>query len=91
MSFRGIASQARLQFINHLSNTFTVKHKHTMVVVEVAPNKNVSLAFEEIYIAPPIKNEVNAVFHRRQTQIQNQVNTTFEKCQTQIQSQIQIQ
>ena len=62
-----------------------------VVVVEVAPNKNVSLAFEEIYIAPPIKNEVNAVFHKCQTQIQHQVNTTFEKCQTQIQNQTQIQ
>ena len=73
MSFRGIASQARVQFINHLSNTLTVKHEHEgVVVVEVAPNKNMSLAFEEIYIAPPIKNEVNAVFHKCQTQIQNQ-------------------
>ena len=72
MSFSGIASQVKLQFINNLSNTFTVKHEHEgVVVVEVAPNKNVSLAFEEIYIAPPIKNEVNAVFHKCQTQIQN--------------------
>ena len=65
VSFRGIALQVKLQFINHLSNTITVKHEHEgVVVVEVAPNKNESLAFEEIYIAPPIKNEINAVFHK---------------------------
>ena len=65
----GIALQVKLQFINHLSNTITVKHEHTWVVVEVVPNKIVSLEFEEICTAPHIKNVVNGAFHERQTQI----------------------
>ena len=79
MSFRGITLQVKLQFINHLSNTITVKHEYIRVVVEVAPNKIVRLEFEEIGTAPHVKNEVNATFHKRQTCTQSQ---------TQIQCQI---
>ena len=71
MSFRGITLQVKLQFINHLSNTITVKHEHMRVVVEVAPNKIVRLEFEEIGTVLHVKNVVNATFHKRQTSTQN--------------------
>ena len=68
MNFIGIPSQAKLQFINNLINTITIKHEDTGVVVEVAHNQIVSLEFDEICTAPHLKNVLNAAFAKLEIQ-----------------------